>query len=56
MTEKKEKVVTVIKSEPKHDIKQHERLTRELPTDSKAKNPFVPSNQDNAGKSDSKKK
>ncbi|HHT9119745.1 MAG TPA: hypothetical protein ACFYD3_04260 [Candidatus Hypogeohydataceae bacterium YC41] len=57
MTEKQKEVIErVIKGvEPGElDIKRHQQTTRELPTDSKIKNPFT--DKDNSRKSDSKKK
>lgn len=54
MTEKKEGIVRTI-PDTKHDIKRHQETTRELPTDSKVKNPFT-SEKGNSGKLDSKKK
>lgn len=55
MNGKKEEIVRVIKADTKSDIKRHQQLTIELPTNPKAKNPFV-GIPGNSKKSDSKKK
>lgn len=56
MTEKREVLERVIKSDDKHGIER--QGIRELPTDPKAKNPLTtpPSNRGDSGKSGSKKR